>query len=72
MQYKKIEVKKTEKKTNKTTKDSFLNELLSVKNIENIESFLSPSRQDFISPFAFCDMQKAKERIFEAIEKKQI
>ena len=73
MQYRKIAVK--EKQLIKSsTKDSLLDELLALKNIvsdKEIDRFLNPSRDYFISPYAFLDMQKAKDRIFAAIEKKQ-
>ena len=73
MQYRKIAIK--EKPLIKSsTKDSLLDELLALKNIvkeEDVQKFLNPSRDYFISPYAFSDMQKAKDRIFEAIEKEQ-
>ncbi|MBQ7287066.1 MAG: single-stranded-DNA-specific exonuclease RecJ [Candidatus Gastranaerophilales bacterium] len=74
MKYRKIAVKEKTKNIYHHTKDSFLNELLSLRGLENeieVEKFLNPSRKDFISPFAFSDMKKATERIFQAIEKEQ-
>ena len=69
MQYKQIAVKE-KNKVESSTKDSLLDELLALRNIkteEEINRFLNPSRKDFISPYAFFDMEKAKKRIFEAI-----
>ena len=71
MQYKKIKLKEKNKNTNFIVKDSLLNELLTLKEIKNPETFLNPTRKDFITPFAFCDMQKAKERVLKAIEENQ-
>lgn len=74
MKYRKIAVKEKENKIIQATKDSFLNELLSLKGFKTekeIEKFLNPSKADLISPYAFCDMKKATERIFEAIEKEE-
>ena len=74
MKYRKIAVKKPDSKIESSTKDNVLDELLALRNIntkEKIEKFLCPSRSDFISPYAFCDMKKAVERIENAIEKKQ-
>ena len=75
MKYRKIALKEKQNNILQATKDSFLNELLSLKNLENkekIEKFLNPSKNDFISPYVFCDMLKAKNRIFEAIKKEQV
>jgi len=74
MKYRKIAVKENNKNICNFTKDFLLNEFLALRNLTNekeIEKFLNPKREDFISPFAFCDMKKAKDRIFEAIEKEQ-
>lgn len=74
MNYQKIAVRERKNKVESSTKDSLLDELLALKNIiskEKQEEFLNPSRKYFISPYAFLDMEKAKKRIFEAIEKKQ-
>lgn len=74
MQYRKIKVKENKNKIKSSTKDSFLDELLALRNIvdeKDIDKFLNPTRKDLISPYAFLDMEKAKNRIFEAIEKKQ-
>ncbi|MBR5303617.1 MAG: single-stranded-DNA-specific exonuclease RecJ [Candidatus Gastranaerophilales bacterium] len=74
MKYRKITVRKKENDIIRATKDSFLNELLSLRNLSNekeIEKFLNPTKNDLISPYAFCDMKKAIERIFDAIKKEQ-
>lgn len=74
MKYRKIVLKQKEKDIIHATKDSFLNELLSLRNLndeKSIEKFLNPSKNDLISPYAFLDMLSAKDRIFEAIEKEQ-
>ncbi len=74
MQYRKIKVKENKNKIKSSTKDSFLDELLALRNLideKDIKKFLNPTRKDLISPYAFSDMEKAKNRIFEAIEKKQ-
>ena len=69
MNYRKIALKKEENKNL-----SLLEKLLESKNLskkEEIEKFLNPSREDFIPPSAFLDMEKAKKRIETAIEKKE-
>jgi len=73
MQYRNIVIKEKTNKIKSSTKNSLLDELLSLKKIEEskIEKFLNPTKEDFISPFAFSDMEKAKKRIFEAIEKEE-
>ncbi len=74
MQYRKIKIKENTNKIKSSTKDSFLDELLALRNLVNekdIKKFLNPTKQDLISPYAFLDMEKTKNRIFEAIEKKQ-
>ena len=74
MKYRKIAVKEKENNIIQATKDSFLNELLSLRNLKTqseIEKFLTPSKDNFLSPYAFLDMKKAVDRIFEAIEKVQ-
>ncbi|MBR2068735.1 MAG: single-stranded-DNA-specific exonuclease RecJ [Candidatus Gastranaerophilales bacterium] len=73
MNYRKIAIKKFDK-IKSSSKDSLLDELLSARNItkeKDIEKFLNPTINDFISPYAFLDMEKAKKRIKEAIEQKQ-
>lgn len=74
MKYRKISVKEKPNNIKHITKDNFLDELLALRNINTeheIEKFLNPKKEDLISPYAFCDMEKAKKRIFEAIEKEQ-
>ncbi|MBQ4646465.1 MAG: single-stranded-DNA-specific exonuclease RecJ [Candidatus Gastranaerophilales bacterium] len=74
MKYRKIALKEKQNNIFQATKDSLLNELLSFRGLENeaeIEKFLNPTKNDLLSPYLFSDMQKAKERIFEAIEKEQ-
>lgn len=71
MQYRKITVRNKELKS---SHDSLLSELLALKNIttkEQQEKFLNPKKEDFISPYAFCDMKKAVDRINYAIENNQ-
>ena len=70
MIYKKITVREKSNALS-SSKDSFLDELLAVKNIigkDKINKFLNPSREQFISPYAFLDMEKAIKRINKAIE----
>ena len=64
MNYRKIKVKET--KENKT----ILDRLLSLKKLSDKEKekFLNPKKEDFLSPYLFSDMEKAKKRINEAIE----
>ena len=64
MNYRKIKVKETKNDR------SILDRLLSLKDLtdEEKEKFLNPSKKDFLSPYLFSDMEKAKERIFKAIE----
>ena len=74
MKYRKIAVRQKQNNIIQATKDSFLNELIALRGLDsekNIQKFLNPSKNDLISPYAFCDMKKAKDRIFEAIEKEQ-
>lgn len=77
MLYKKITVKEklnTLSLSKADTGDKFLDELLAMKNIigkEKKEKFLNPTREQFISPYAFCDMEKSIKRIQSAIEKKE-
>ena len=74
MQYRKIKTKENINKIKSSTKDSFLDELLAIRNLTNekdINKFLNPTRKDLISPYAFLDMEKGKNRIIEAIEKNQ-
>ena len=74
MKYRKIAVKEKTDNKQSFVKDSLLNELLTLRGFKNeneVNKFLNPSRKDFISPYAFCAMEKAKNRIFEAIEKEQ-
>ena len=73
MLYRKIKTKE-KIKIQSSTKNSLLDELLGLKNFQNekeIEKFLNPSKNDLISPYAFCDMEKAVKRIFSAIENNQ-
>ena len=74
MKYRKIAVKEKQNNIIQATKDSLLNELLSLRGLKTqseIEKFLNPKKEDFISPYAFLDMKKAVERIFQAIEKQE-
>ncbi len=74
MNYKKIAVKEKIKNIAHLTNDSFLNELLAQRGINDeisAKQFLNPSKDDFIDPFAFSDMQKAKDRILDAIKNQE-
>lgn len=74
MKYRKIALKQKQKNIPHITNDSFLNELLSLRGLDSeqkAQKFLNPDLSDLISPYAFCDMLRAKNRIFEAIEKEQ-
>lgn len=69
MLYRKIEIKNPQEQNT-----DILSRLLKTKGLnkkEEIENFLNPKMSDFISPYAFCDMQKAISRIKEAIEKQE-
>lgn len=69
MQYRKIVLKEQETKIN--AKNELLCRLLSLRGLEDeseIEKFLNPSRNDFVSPYAFTDMKKAVDRINSAIQ----
>ena len=75
MKYRKIAIREKINNVQSFSKDSFLNELLALRNLKDeksVNKFLNPSKNDFISPYAFCDMQKAVLRINEAIEKQQL
>ena len=39
--------------------------------VQNAEIFLNPNRHDFHNPFEMPDMEKAVQRIIQAIEKKE-
>lgn len=72
MQYRKIKIKENNTQVESSTCDSLLDKLLSLRGLtakNQIEKFLNPTKDDFISPYAFVDMKKSKERIFEAIKK---
>lgn len=74
MNYKKIIVKPIENKLESSTKNHLLDELLASKNIvskKDVDKFLNPKKEDLLSPYLFKDMQKAKTRIFKAIENKE-
>ena len=74
MNYRRIAVREKINNITQATKDSFLNELLALRGLNDekeIEKFLNPTREDFISPFVFLDMQKAVDRINLAIEKQE-
>ena len=56
------------------TKSNILAELLVSRGIQTVsdaEEFLYPERGREISPYAFCDMPKAVDRILKSIEKKE-
>ena len=75
MKYRKIAIKEKINNIQAFTKDSFLNELLALRNLKDeksVEKFLNPSKDDLISPYAFSDMKKAVDRINLAIEKEQV
>ena len=68
MQYRKIQLKNNEENKDILTR---LLEIRNIKNKDEIYKFLNPKKEDFISPYAFCDMEKAKKRILESIQKKE-
>ena len=68
MQYRKIQLKNNEENKDILTR---LLEIRNIKNKDEIYKFLNPKKEDFISPYAFCDMEKAKKRILESIQKKR-
>ncbi len=70
MLYRKIELKNTENNNNRGVLEQLLNNK-SLNSKEEIEKFLNPKMSDFISPYAFCDMEKAVSRIKLAIEKQE-
>ena len=56
MQYRKIKLKEKTNNIKSSTNNSLLDELLILKNLENkkeIDKFLNPTKDDFISPYAF-------------------
>lgn len=61
-------VKEIEKEYNV---NSLLATILANREIENIKTYLEPTRHDFHNPFAMPDMEKAVERILKAIENKE-
>ncbi|MBE7708022.1 MAG: single-stranded-DNA-specific exonuclease RecJ [Cyanobacteria bacterium SIG27] len=75
MKYRKIAIREKINNVQSFSKDSFLNELLALRNLKDeksVNKFLNPSKNDLISPYAFSDMKKAVERINLAIEKGQV
>lgn len=69
MQYRKIILKEQTEKIN--GKNELLNRILALRGLvkeEEINKFLNPKKEDFVSPFAFSDMEKATNRINSAIE----
>ncbi len=69
MQYRKIILKEQKEKIN--AKNELLNRILALRGLvkeEEINKFLNPKKEDFVSPFAFSDMEKAKNRINSAIQ----
>ncbi len=75
MKYRKIAIREKINNVQSFSKDSFLNELLALRNLKDeksVRKFLNPSKNDLISPYAFSDMKKAVERINLAIEKEQV
>ena len=66
MQYRKIVLKEQN-----TNSNNILDRLLSLRGLNSekeIKKFLNPSKEDFVSPYAFSDMEKAVKRIKSAIE----
>lgn len=53
--------------------NSLISEILANRGIaqENAEIFLNPNRHDFHNPFQMPDMEKAVQRILQAIENKE-
>ena len=71
MQYRKIILKEQKEKIN--AKNEFLNRILTLRGLvkeEEISKFLNPKKEDFVSPFAFSDMEKAKNQkiIFKSLK----
>ncbi len=74
MQYRQIKIKDNTKKVESSSKDSLLDELLALRGItleSQIKDYLNPDKENFISPYVFCDMQKSKVRIDKAIKNKE-
>lgn len=65
--------KRVEDIKNKFNISSLVARIIANKNLsdEKIEQFLKPTRHDFYDPFLMPDMDKAIDRIVEAIEKKE-
>ncbi len=75
MKYRKIAIKEKLNNIQAFSNDSFLNELLALRNLKDeksVDKFLNPTKNDLISPYTFSDMKKAVERINLAIEKEQV
>ena len=72
-QFYKVNEEQIKKFQDKYGINKLLATILSNRNIEekDIEVFLNPTRKDFHNPFFMPDMEKAVNRILEAIEKKQ-
>jgi len=74
MNYNKIKIKEKKLSIKSSTGNMLLDELLCSRNIteENeVHSFLNYSKSDFISPYVFNDMEKAVNKIKEAISKEE-
>lgn len=72
-QYEEVEENKIEAIASKYQLHKLIATILIKRGIEEnqIETFLNPNRNDFHNPFFMPDMEKAVERIVEAIEKKE-
>ena len=70
-EYYKINEAKVKEIQEKFNVNRLLATILSNREIEDIKTYLEPTRYDFHNPFGMPDMEKAVERILKAIENKE-
>ena len=70
-EYYKIDEKKVKEIQEKYNVNSLLATILANREIEDIKTYLEPTRHDFHNPYQMPDMEKAVERILRAIKNKE-
>ena len=70
-EYYKIDEKKVKEIQEKYNVNSLLATILANREIEDIKTYLEPTRHDFHNPYEMPDMEKAVERILRAIKNKE-
>ena len=70
-EYYKVDEEKIKEIQEKYNVNSLLATILANREIEDIKTYLEPTRHDFHNPYEMPDMEKAVERILKAIENKE-